>query len=100
MQIFIDRFGDSVKGKIILVMDRAGWHKGLVLPEEIEIVYLPAYSPELNPAEKLWQYIKDNILKNQVYEKLKLLEDKVCQFIRQLPQDKIKSICHCSYVSY
>ena len=46
--------------EILLVMDGAGWHKskGLKIPKNIEIIYLPPYSPELNPVERLWLYSK------------------------------------------
>jgi transposase len=41
---------------ILLVMDRAGWHisERLVIPSGMYVEYLPAYSPELQPAERLW----------------------------------------------
>ncbi|MDZ5761744.1 IS630 family transposase domain protein [Candidatus Cyrtobacter comes] len=58
MQVFIEEFAKHVKENIILVMDGAGWHKGLKIPGNIEILYLSPYSPELNPVERLWQYIK------------------------------------------
>jgi transposase len=46
--------------EIILVMDGAGWHKSkdLNVPWNIQIIYLPPYCPELNPVERLWNYIK------------------------------------------
>ena len=47
----------AVQSKIILlVMDRAGWHRSerVVLPSGIYVEYLPPYSPELHPAERLW----------------------------------------------
>jgi transposase len=49
-------------------MDSAGWHrsKNLKIPQNIEIVFLPPYSPELNPVEKLWQYIKSNTIENKI----------------------------------
>ena len=45
--------------EVFLVMDCASWHKskGLKIPENITIIYLPPYSPELNPVERLWLYI-------------------------------------------
>lgn len=60
----------------IVVMDCAGWHKSgnLKMPHNIEIIYLPPYSPELNPVERLWQYIKSNTIKNKVYANLEILE--------------------------
>lgn len=86
--------------KIILVMDGAGWHKSksLEVPENIEIVLLPPYSPELNPIEKFWQYIKGNVLKNRIYESIDSLMDEICQFISSMKQAQIASICACSYL--
>lgn len=54
---------------VVMVMDRAGWHvsKGLVVPNNITILYLPPYSPELNPVERLWLYIKSHFLSNRVF---------------------------------
>ena len=51
------------------------------------------YCPELNPVERLWKYIKDNVIKNKVFETLLELENKVCEFVRGLSRDVIKSIC-------
>lgn len=47
--------------RVVIVMDGAGWHtgKGLQLPEGIHIVYQPAYSPELQPAEQLWPLLHE-----------------------------------------
>lgn len=83
-------------------MDQAGWHKSaeLVIPENIKILYLPAYSPELNPIERLWQYIKDNVLKNKVYDNLTILENTVCEFYKTISQDVIKSVCNVNYMAY
>jgi hypothetical protein len=84
----------------IVVMDCAGWHrsKNLIVPDNIEIVYLPPYSPELNPIEKLWQYIKSYTIKNRIYETIKELEDAVSQFIRNLSPTLLiqtSSLNHC-----
>lgn len=98
MQIFIDEFAKHIDTKVILVMDRAGWHKGLRVPNNIEIIYLPPYSPELNPVERLWQYLKDAVLKNKIYDCLSELEDVVAEFIRSIAAQTIKSVCNCSYV--
>jgi transposase len=81
--------------QIILVMDGAGWHKSksLVVPSNVEIIYLPPYSPELNPVEKFWQYIKSHVIKNKIYETLDQLEEAVCQFILALNPDSVKLTC-------
>jgi transposase len=51
-------------------MDRAPWHKSVVVPPNITILYLPPYSPELNPIEQVWDYLRSNYLSNRVYETL------------------------------
>lgn len=81
-------------------MDGAGWHKSekLLYPKNIRIIIQPAYSPELNPIEKLWQYIKNHTIKNKIFKTLNELEDKVCRFIQTLTPDIIKSVCGVKYV--
>ena len=83
----------------ILVMDGAGWHKSknLRVPKNLTIVYLPAYSPELNPVEKFWQYIKAHTIKNKIYKTLEALENAVCDFIKKLKPESIKSTCSISH---
>ena len=83
-----------------LIMDQAGWHKAkdLKIPPNIHILYLPPYSPELNPVERLWLHIKQNILNNKVYDKIEDLEDKLCEFIRSTPDIAVKSICNTTYM--
>jgi len=88
--------GDS---KAFIVMDQAGWHKSknLTIPENISILYLPPYSPELNPVERLWQYIKNNTIKNKIYDRLKELENEICDFLKNLHHDVTKSVCSAGY---
>lgn len=64
----------------VVVMDRAGWHvaKSICVPKNITIVHLPPYSPELNPQEQVWQYIKDNYLSNRVFENIQEIIQACC----------------------
>ena len=101
MNIYLKELSQQYQGsKILLVMDGAGWHKSVQLevPENIKILHLPPYSPELNPVEKFWQYIKDHTIVNRVYESLEVLEKTVCEFVEQLKEELIKTICACNYV--
>ena len=52
----------------IVLMDKAGWHTAgdLVVPENLSLVFLPPYSPELNPIERLWLHLRDNRLSHCV----------------------------------
>ena len=54
----------------VLLVDQAGWHTSdkLVVPANISIVLLPPRSPELNPAENIWQFMRDNWLSNRVFQ--------------------------------
>lgn len=54
----------------VLVLDGAGYHIAgdLVVPDNISLLKLPPYSPELNPVENIWQYLRQNKLSNTVFE--------------------------------
>jgi transposase len=82
-------------------MDGAGWHKSkkLALPANIEIIYLPPYSPELNPVERFWEHIKRYTIRNKVYLTLSSIKDAVASFINNLPQDDIKTLCSVNYLN-
>ncbi len=60
---------------------------------------LPPYSPELNPVEKLWQYIKSNTITNKIYTSINDLMDLLCDFLKTITPEQIKSICSCTYLS-
>ncbi len=101
MNIFLSEFAKTNKDqKIVMVMDGAGWHqsKKLIVPDVIRIIILPPYSPELNPIEKLWQYVKDSTIKNRIYKTLPQLEGVVCKFVSKLNSEIIRSVCGISYV--
>jgi transposase len=54
----------------VLLMDQAGWHttEKLALPDNISILLLPPKSPELNPTENIWQFMRDNWLSNRIFK--------------------------------
>jgi hypothetical protein len=60
--------------RILLVLDRAGWHtsKNLRIPDGIELVFQPAYSPEVQPSERLW-VLSDEVLTNRCFASLGML---------------------------
>ena len=100
MNVFLEQMSEYLgENKAILVMDQAAWHTSemLAIPKNIRIVYLPPYSPELNPVERLWQYIKNNTIKNKVYNTLEELENVICNFIKNLDISTIKSVCSLNY---
>jgi transposase len=63
LQEFADDAGLGAKRRAVLVLDGAGWHvaKDLRVPEGIHLVFLPPYSPELQPAERLWPIVNEAV---------------------------------------
>lgn len=64
---------------IVLAVDGAPWHKGkeLTIPENIHLLFLPPYSPELNPVEQLWKGMRLRWFANCLFETLSKMEDKL-----------------------
>jgi transposase len=85
---------------IVLIMDGAGWHKsnGLRVPSGIRVLLLPAYSPELNPTENLWHYMRSHYLSNRAYDGYDALFDAGTDAYRKLTPEIIKSVCACPYL--
>ena len=54
----------------VLILDQAGWHTTdkLAIPHNITLLPLPPRSPELNPVENIWQFMRDNWLSNRVFK--------------------------------
>jgi len=64
----------------VLILDGAGWHVGkdLVVPENVTLLTLPPNSPELNPQENVWQYLRQNWLSLQVWDDYSAIVDACC----------------------
>jgi transposase len=87
---------------VVLVWDNAGSHvaKSLVVPANLTLVRLPAYSPELNPVERLWLYLRQHHWSNRVYEDIDAVEEAAVSGWRAvcLCPEKVKTICRCEYL--
>ena len=77
---FAQQFGLGQNKHILLSIDQAGWHKSdkVVLPEGLHLEFLPCYSPELQPAERLWS-ILDEPIANRTFERIEELEQLLCE---------------------
>ena len=64
----------------ILVLDGAGWHgaRALTVPDNISLLTLPPYSPELNPVENVWAYLRANKLAITVFDNYDAIVDACC----------------------
>jgi transposase len=77
----------------ILILDNGAFHKAerLQIPTNIALLFLPPYSPELNPAEMIWRWIKDQ-LANKVFENLELLQTATAKILSGLSTKIVQSI--------
>ena len=84
----------------VLILDGAGWHKSkkLVVPDNVTCLLLPPYSPELNPVENLWHYLRSHYLSNRTYAGYDDLLDAGGDAWRKLTPELIKSVCRCPYL--
>jgi transposase len=101
LNVFFKLMSEQYSGQeIIIILDGAGWHKSkaLEVPKNITLVFLPPYTPELNPVERLWNYLKSHTLKNRIYDNINTLEIAVCDFIKTFSSDILKSICSANYL--
>jgi transposase len=96
-ELFIKYLDDFSKHKPeelkIIVIDNASFHstKDYKLPENIVLIPIPPYSPELNPAEKIWQWMKDKIAM-KIYDTLDILETKLDELLKIIENELVKSI--------
>ncbi len=83
MQRHLDEISRTVAAKAhaVVLMDRAGWHRTdkLKVPKNLTIILLPSRSPELNPVENLWQYLRQNWLSNRVFKDYGAILDAGCE---------------------
>ena len=68
------------------IVDQAGWHfsKALESPDNITLLALPSKSPELNPVENIWQFMRDNWLSNRIFKSYNDIVDHCCCAWNQL----------------
>ena len=104
MQQFLDGFSATVADDehAVMVLDRAGWHGSgsLVLPDNVTLVPLPPYSPELNPVERVWLHLKERFLSHHLHANYESIVDAACEAWKRLKADagRIKSLCSYPWI--
>jgi transposase len=70
---------------IVMALDGAGWHiaEDLVVPHNMKLVFLPPYSPELNPVEHLWDHLRENHFSNFLFSSMSVLTNELCRALHQ-----------------
>lgn len=94
-QVFINELSKKNPTEFkVVVLDNGAFHhaRSLVIPDNVAFIFLPPYSPELNPAEKMWRYFKDRV-SMIAYNNLEALQQQLSHITKQISFDLIKSIC-------
>ena len=101
LEEFSRRLAPGVHG--VLLWDNAGYHTsgGLVVPANVSLIGLLPYSPELNPVENLWHYLRSHHWSHRVYRDYQALREAAVEAWRAvcLDPEKIRSICAAPYLS-
>jgi len=106
MSVFLEMLSKDVAARdpddvALVIMDQAGWHISpkLRIPDNIRILLLPAYSPELNPVENLWHWIRSHHTSNRTFAGYDDLLDGVGEAYRSLTKKRLRSVCRCDYLT-
>ena len=105
VNLFLAQFGRELAAgaHAVLVWDGAGYHTsdGLVVPSNVSLIRLVPYSPELNPVENLWHYLRSHYWSLRVYRDYEALEEAAMAAWRAvcLVPGAVRSICVAPYVT-
>ena len=84
------------------IREKTGFHTQYInklhIPENIELFYIPPYTPEMNPIEQIWKELRITGFRNEVFATLEKVVDRLCDTICTLTSDTIKSITRRSWI--
>ena len=89
---FAKKFPDD---RIVLIHDGAPWHNIASPDDRIEFMKIPPYSPQLNPIERLWHWIKNNFIHNRFFNDIDELDHALTECLKNEPvlQNAVRSVC-------
>jgi transposase len=99
MALFLEHFAATLDADehAVVVLDGAGWHgaNALVVPDNVTLVTLPPYSPELNPVERVWLFLRERFLSLRVFPDQKAIVQACCEAWMALAEEegRIQSLC-------
>ncbi len=88
----------TAKGRhSVVIMDQASWHQAHLANEfdNLTIIHIPPYSPELNPIEQVWSWLRQNELANRCFQNYEDIVDTVCMAWNKFSKDKSRVISLC-----
>ncbi len=101
MQIFLDAFSKTLPDDEIAVMfaDQAGWHgaNALKIPANVRLLQIPAYTPEVNPIERVWLYLKERYLSHRLHDDYDSIVDAACSAWNKLRAESGRIASLCTY---
>lgn len=85
---------------IVLVCDGATWHKSgkLLIPENIKMLSIPPYTPEMNPIEQIWRELRTQGFRNEVFSSLSKVVNRLCETINHLSHETIINITQRDWI--
>ncbi|CBH23714.1 transposase [Salinibacter ruber] len=96
MEAFSRRFSESIN---VLILDDGRFHKAntLTIPDNVRLIFLPPYSPELNPVERFWQDLK-SYLAFDLHETLPELKERVSEKLHSYTDEAVASLTGYEYL--
>jgi putative transposase len=95
MNVYLEHLSAAFPDDLLLLaMDKASWHrsKGLLIPQNIRILHIPPYTPEMNPIEQIWKELRKLGFRNDFFKTLDKVVEPLCFTINSLTNEIIKSI--------
>ena len=103
MQVFLDKFGETLAADehAVMAVDQAGWHTAgaLAVPVNVTLVLLPPYSPELNPVERVWLFLRERHLSHRLLAGYDAIVDALCKAWNQLTPERLHTLTSYPYLS-
>ena len=100
LRMIAQEAGDDVH--VVLVLDGAGWHKAndLVVPDSMTPLFLPPYSPELMPMERVWQWMREHDLSNRVFEDEAHIDRACHESWNNLTTQRLQTITQTQWITH
>ena len=103
MNLFLQEVAQDFKDFfVIMLVDQAGWHtsKKLIIPDNVRLVPQPPHSPELNPAEHVWEDLRENAMPNAAFKSLDQVERALCHRLVDLGNnpERLRSMTNFPYL--
>lgn len=100
LRMIAEEAGDDVH--VVLVLDGAGWHvaNDLKVPESMTLLFLPPYSPELMPMERVWAWMRQHDLSNRVFEDEAAIDQACKDSWNKLTPQRLAAITATSWITH